>query len=157
MTPQEEIIASLLSNIIALLLLLVSLKKKNTARILFAFIFLWAAFTNWRTVSIHPEAYLDYAKYAIPLYKKIILGEFSNHITGYVLCIAAGQLMIGLGLLSRRYIVKAACFAGIIFLLAIAPLGRGAAFPFSITASIALFILYRHMFTKDIVGNRWLV
>nr|MBP9099551.1 hypothetical protein [Ferruginibacter sp.] len=68
-----------------------------------------------------------------------------------------GQLIIGLGLLARGMIVKLSCIGGIIFMLAIAPLGFGAAFPFSITSSVALFLLYRHHFTKDIFKNKWWV
>ena len=157
MTAQQVIIASVASNAVALLLLLLSWKRENTARILFSLLFIWAAIINWKTAHYSPGDYLDYSKYAIPLYKHIILGEFAKHITGYVSCIAIGQLLIGLGLLSKDIIVKTACIGGILFLIAIAPLGTGSAFPFSITASVGLYLLYRHTFTKNIFGNNWLV
>ncbi len=157
MTAQQMIIASIVSNIVAMLLLYISWKQKNTARILFAALFIWAAITNWITANNNPEVYLDYGKYAISSYKKIIYGDFAGHISGFVSLIAIGQLIIGLGLLARGMIVKLSCIGGIIFMLAIAPLGFGAAFPFSITSSVALFLLYRHHFTKDIFKNKWWV
>jgi heme O synthase-like polyprenyltransferase len=157
MTSQQIIIASIVSNIVALVLLVVSWKKKNLARVLFAILFIWASWTNWKIAHNDPNDYLDYGKYAVSFYKTIIYGEFAKHITGYVSLIAIGQLLIGLGLLARGIVVKISCIGGIIFLLAIAPLGTGAAFPFSITAALALFFLYKYNFTKDILKNKWWV
>ena len=157
MTSQQIIIASVISNVVAITLLLVSRKRKNVARVLFAILFIWASWANWKTAHYNPADYLAYGKYAIGLYKQIIYGGFSRHITGYVSCIAIGQLLIGLGLLARGIVVKIACIGGIIFLLAIAPLGIGAAFPFSLIACVALYILYKHHFTKDILQNKWWV
>ena len=157
MTLQQMIIASIASNMVALALLLLSWKRKNLSRVLFSILFLWASWTNWKTANNNPNEYLEYGEFAIGFYKKIIYGEFARHITGYVSFIALGQLLIGLGLLARGMIVKISCIGGIIFLLAIAPLGTGAAFPFSITTSIALFLLYKYNFTKDIMKNKWWV
>ena len=157
MTTQQLVIAYIGSNVAALLLLYLSWKRKNTARLLFAVLFIWASVTNWRTANSNPTVYLEYSEYAIGIYQKIIQGYFARHITGIVSLIAAGQLLIGLGMLARGIIVRVCCAGGIIFLLAIAPLGFGSAFPFSITASIALFLLYRHRFTKDILKNKWWV
>lgn len=157
MTNKETIIAYVISNTVAVVLLLLSLKRKNVTRILFSILFIWASWTNWKTAHNNPAVYLEYGQYAVSFYKSIIFGEFSKHITGYVSFIAAGQLLIGLGLLARGIIVKLSCIGGIIFLLAIAPLGTGSAFPFSIIASTALFILYKYHFTKDVFKNRWWV
>lgn len=157
MTAQQMIIASVISNMVAILLLYISWKRKNGARVLFALLFTWAAITNWITAHNNPDIYLEYGKYAIGIYKNIIYGEFARHITGFVSLIAICQLIIGLGLLARGMIVKLSCIGGIIFLMGIAPLGFGAAFPFSITSSVALFLLYRHHFTKDIFKNKWWV
>jgi hypothetical protein len=157
MSHTEIIIAVVASNLVALVLLLLAWKKKNAARILFSILFLWAAFTNWKTVSSSPTVYLDYTKYAIDPYVWIINNILAENIQGYIYAIAAGQLMIGLGFLGRGLLVKISCIGGIIFFVAIAPLGLGSAFPFSITASIALYILYRHHFQKDIFKNKWWV
>jgi len=157
MTAQQMTIAMIASNLVALLLLFLSWKRKNLARVLFAILFLWAAWTNWSTAHKDPNVYLEYGKYAIGIYKTIIYGEFAKHITGYVSSIAIAQLLIGLGFLARGLIVKLSCIGGILFLLGIAPLGAGSAFPFSIIASFALFILYRYHFSKDILKNKWWV
>jgi len=157
MSSQQLVIAYIGSNLAALLLLFISWKRKNTARLLFALLFIWASITNWKLANSNPSVYLEYSEYAISIYKKIIRGYFAGHITGFVSLIAAGQLLIGLGMLARGLIVKISCAGGIIFLLAIAPLGFGSAFPFSITASIALYLLYRHPFSKDIFKNKWWV
>ena len=157
MSSQQLVIAYIGSNLAALLLLFLSWKRKNTARFLFAVLFIWASVTNWRTANSNPTVYLEYSEYAIGIYQKVIHGYFASHITGIVSLIAAGQLLIGLGMLARGLIVKISCAGGIIFLLAIAPLGFGSAFPFSITASIALYLLYRHPFSKDIFKNKWWV
>jgi len=157
MTEQEMNIAYIASNIVAILLLLLSWKSKNLSRMLFAILFVWASWTNWKTAHNNPEFYLDYGKYSIGIYKEIIYGEFAKHITGFVSCIAVAQLFIALGLLARGMIVKLSCVCAIIFLLSIAPLGFGSAFPFSITASFALYILYRYHFPKNILQNKWWV
>ena len=154
---EQQIIAGIVSNIIALALLYLSWKRKNLTRVLFAILFIWASYTNLRAANNNPDLYLDYGKYAVSFYRQIIYGEFSKHITGYVSLIAVLQLFIGLGLLARGIVVKVSCIGGIVFLLAIAPLGAGAAFPFSITASIALFLLFKYNFTKDIFKNKWWV
>ncbi|HSN60647.1 MAG TPA: hypothetical protein VLR49_06920 [Ferruginibacter sp.] len=155
MSQEQIIIASVVSNMVALLLLFLSWKRKNIARILFAILFTWAAVVNWTTAHNNPLVYLEYGKYAINIYSEIIYGAFSKHITGYISFIAAGQLLIALGFLARGIIVKISCVGGIIFLMAIAPLGTGSAFPFSIIASIALYLLYKYHFTKDIFKNKW--
>ena len=154
MTSQQMILASIISNVIALLLLLVSWKKKNMARIFFAILFIGAAITNWKTAREAPESYLEFGKYAVPLYREIIYGAFAAHIAGYISLIALAQLFIGIGLLAKGLVVKLCCIAGIIFFTGIAGLGFGAAFPFSVTASLALLFLYRHPFERDIFQNK---
>lgn len=155
MTSAQLIIAYIISNSVALLLLWVSWKKKNLARILFAGLFFWAFLANWRTAHHSPNDYLNYGKYAVGLYQDFIYGEFAKHVTGYVSLIAIGQLAIALCLLARGILVKSACVGGILFLLAIAPLGFGSAFPFSIISAFALLLIYRHSFKEDIFRNKW--
>lgn len=157
MNEQEIVIAAVVSNIVALILLILSWKKKNIARILFAALFIWASWANWNTARYDPNDYLEYNKYAIEPYVWLINNIFAKHIQGYIYAIAACQLIIGLGFLGRGILVKLSCIGGIIFFAAIAPLGIGSAFPFSITASIALYLLYRQKFEKDIFNNKWLV
>jgi len=88
-----------------------------------------------------PDSYLDNARFAIPLYQDFINGWFSHYNHMIIPLIAVGQFFIAFGMLLRSWWVKLACIGSIIFLLSIAPLMVGAAFPFSITVSIAAWLI----------------
>ena len=119
-------------------------------RIFFAVFFLWACYFNSTSAINSPEIYLTYARLnALPVYSDFINGFFSRHITPIVLVIAFGQFLIALGLILDRTWTKLACIGGIIFGLAIAPLGVGSAFPATVSMAVAFFILlkkYEHDF-----------
>lgn len=68
-----------------------------------------------------------------------------------VTLISAGQGAIAIGFLLKGWWVKLAGIGAILFLLAIAPLGVGAGFPFSITVSIAAFFILQ----KDVLNYIW--
>ena len=138
---QVLIIAYTASNIAGLLILWAAVKKPKLARLLFLLLFAWASWTNYTTCHRHPEFYLDYSQYAIGFYKNFINGWFKAHITVMVSIIAAGQAMIAAGMLFKGIWVKLACTGAIIFLLAIAPLGIYAGFPFSIIVSLAAYFI----------------
>jgi hypothetical protein len=140
---QEFLIPYIISNIVAVLILLAAWKLPRLARLLFAILFGWAAWMNSTTAINTPEAYLEYADMSIPLYSKLINGWFSQHITPMVLLIASGQLMIAIGMLLKGMWVKLACVGAIIFLLAIAPLGVGSGFPFSLFAGLGAYLIFR--------------
>lgn len=103
--------------------------------------FLWASGTNMYIGITKPDIYQEYADLAIPLYRDFINGWFSHYNYILIPLIAAGQFLIALGMLLKGWWVTAACFGAIIFLLSIAPLMVGAAFPFSITVSIAVWLI----------------
>lgn len=112
------------------------------ARIFLAAFFLWAAYFNSTTAIQSPEIYLNYATLnALPAYSRFINGFFSEHITVMVFAIAIGQFLIALGLILNKFWVRLACSGGIIFGLAIAPLGVGSGFPSTVCMAIAFFIL----------------
>ena len=140
---KEYLLPYAISNIAAILILLASCKSIRLGRLLFVLLFGWAAWMNSTTALHNPEKYLEYAEMSIPLYRHIILGWFSQHITGIIVCIAICQLMIAVGMLLKNRWVKIACIGAIAFLLGIAPLGVGSGFPFSIFVSIAAFLIYR--------------
>jgi hypothetical protein len=98
----------------------------------------------------HPTAYLEYARWAVGPYRRFILGPFSRHTGLFVGAVAVGQLAIA-GLLATRGRAGALGLAGaIVFLLAIAPLGQGAAFPFSLVAAAAAALLLRRPFDRPL-------
>lgn len=137
------LISWVISNIVGILILLAAYKKPRLARGIFFLLFGWASWINYTTAHTTPEVYLDYASMSVDLYSEFIMGWFSHHITPVISVIAVGQGMIALGMILRGLWVKMACIGATVFLLSIAPLGVGAGFPFSITVSIAAYLVIR--------------
>lgn len=132
----------IISQIAGIGILVTAWKRTRWARWLFALLFFWAFTTNLYLGISKPDIYLEYADMAIPLYRDFINGWFSHYNHIIIPLIAVGQLFIGIGMLLKGIWVKLACIGSIIFLLSIAPLLVGAAFPFSITVSIAALVIY---------------
>lgn len=133
---------SVLSNAISLLLLILAFNRPLTARTLISILFIGAACFNSYTAIVHSEKYMVYADLAaIPAYEKFIRGAFSRHISTYILPIAIAQLAIGICIAGRGALSRAALAGAIIFLLAIAPLGAGSAFPCTVVLAAACMVL----------------
>jgi hypothetical protein len=138
------LMAYLVSNAVAILLLVMAWKWPRAARLMFLLLFAWASWFNWQTVSFTPQVYLDYAELTFSdWYQQFIRGWFSRHIKLVVGFIATCQGLIALAMLLRGWLFKAGTIAGIIFLLAIAPLGVGAAFPCTLNMAVAMLLLLR--------------
>jgi hypothetical protein len=134
----------LISNIAALILLLAAIYRPRTTRILFSLLFVWAAFTNWFTVHNKPQVYQEYEAMALlPFYKNFIKGFFAEHAVLLVSFVAVSQLLIGISMLMKGWVFRLGCAGGIIFLLAILPLGVGSGFPCTFIMAVGLFILLR--------------
>jgi len=133
-----------ISQAASLLILFLAFRKPVWARYIFAAIFIAAGIFNWITSIRSPEAYMMYANTAVGFYRDFIDGWFKEHIRLLVPMIATGQLLIGAGMLAGRKWLAVGCLGIIVFLIAIAPLGVGSAFPFSITVSIAAYLVFRH-------------
>ena len=141
---KEWLIPYIISNIIFGFSIVAAMQKPMWARIFLAGFFLWASYFNCTSAVMSPRIYLDYASLgALPVYSRFINGFFSQHITAFVVSIAAGQFLIFLGMLLRGPLTKLACTGGIIFGLAIAPLGVGSAFPATVSMAIAFYILLK--------------
>jgi len=140
-----------IANVSGLIIIIVAYKWSKWGRILFSLLFGWACFINYTTVHATPEVYLEYASMALPLYSRFIEGWFSENIISMVTLISAGQGAIAIGFLLRDWWVKLAGIGATLFLLAIAPLGVGAGFPFSITVSVAALIILK----KDELKYIW--
>lgn len=147
----DYLVMYLVSNIVGLLILWAAFKKPKIARFVFFLLFAWASWINYTLAHTNPEAYLEYATMSAKWYGDFINGWFKENITLMVTAIAIGQGLISVGMLLRGLFVKLACIGTIIFLLAIAPLGVGAAFPFSITVGLAAFVILR----KDNLDYIW--
>lgn len=153
MIPREYLLPYLTSNVIALVLLATAFRKPRWMRWAAILIFVLAAWTNTRIALSDPLEYQGYLDLAVlSLYRDFIAGWFRDHTRWLVLPIAAGQLIIALLLLINSRLSRwvAACGA-VAFLLAIAPLGVGSAFPFSLTFGLSLIIMVRRL---DDAGNR---
>lgn len=129
-----------ISQVVASAILALSIWHQNAARWLIAALFLAAGAFNFYVSMTNSSAYLEYSKTAlIPIYSDFISGWFSGHVSLLVGTIAIGQLCCSVLLaVGRRWAVLGA-IGVTIFLLAIAPLGVGSAFPFSIMVSLAVW------------------
>ena len=146
----------LISQAASVVILITALKKTKWARVLFALLFFWAAGTNMYLGITKPDTYQEYADLAIPAYSDFINGWFSHYSYIIIPLIAIGQFLIGSGMLLKGWWINAACVGAIIFLLSIAPLMVGAAFPFSITVSIAAWLILlnddKKIYLEETVG-----
>ena len=138
----EYLVPYTISQGVSIVFLIVAWKRTRWARALFSALFLWASATNMYIGLTNPDSYLDNARFAIPLYQDFINGWFSHYNHIIIPLIAIGQFCISIGMLLHGWWVKLACIGSIIFLLSIAPLMVGAAFPFSITVSIAAWLIF---------------
>lgn len=148
------LIGFIISNAFALIVLFLSWKHARLARIFLFVLFGWASWANWTTALNSPNDYLDYANFTfLPLYKQFIEGWFGNHILPIVGFIACVQAVIAISLLLKGIAYKAGIIAGIIFLLSIAPLGVGSAFPCTLLLAVAMMLLYKH-FRESILARK---
>jgi len=130
------------SNTVALLLLVLAIKRPQVARAILSLIFIGAAFYNAAVAIYYPAQYMVYADLtASRHYEAFIRGAFSRHITFYILIIALLQLAAGTLIGWKGIWMKLALAGAFIFLLAIAPLGAGSAFPCSVLLAAASLTL----------------
>ncbi len=144
MTLSEYWLPYTISQIVFLLLLFVSWRWFTVGRLLWILVFFAAGIFNFYTASTQPEAYVMYADSALlPLYKNFVLGEFAKHPALFIKPIATGQILVSILLMAPGRFFKLVCLGGIIFLLAISPLGVGSALPATVVDAVALFFLWK--------------
>jgi hypothetical protein len=153
MTDRQVLVANVASNIVALALLLVCRRWPRVGRAMFCVLFAWAFTVNLRIALTAPSAYLEYARWAIEPYRRFILGPFARHTAPIVAAIAFGQLTVAALVAGRGRWAALGLAGAITFLLAIAPLGRGSAFPFSLIASAAALLLLRRGFGGSVAAD----
>lgn len=141
------LVLHIISVAVSLVMLGATIKWPNVGRFLFVLLFLWAGYINSSTAISSPEEYLNYGNLAwLEFYEDFIHGFFGQHITLIVLLIAACQFAIGILLATKGSAVKWACWAAIIFLLALTPLGVGSGFPTTVIMAIAMWVISRKQF-----------
>ena len=137
-------IAYAASNALALAAVWGSRRFPRPTRLFLSLLFGWASWFTVTTALESPWVYLDYADSAIGPYRAFILGPFEALITPVVSTIAAGQGLIALAMLGRGYLFRLGCWGGMLFGLAIAPLGLYAAFPSTVLLALAFYFLQRN-------------
>jgi hypothetical protein len=144
MIPQEFLVVYLIANAIGLALLELGYFLPRVARWVWIGIFVWAATVNTMTAALEPWVYLAYGGLTPSTwYRDFIAGWFSRHIPEVVLSIAAGQLAIAILLARDGRARRVGVIGATTFLIAIAPLGVGSGFPFSLSAIASLLIMER--------------
>lgn len=133
-----------MSQVVAIVFVMIAFRNTRVTRLLFSLVFIGASAVNLSTALTNPDAYLNYAKMALPFYRDFINGWFSHHHQTVVPVIAAGQLLVGVGMLLRGWRVQWACIGAIVFLLGITPLMVGSAFPFTLLVSWAALRVLQH-------------
>jgi hypothetical protein len=117
----------------------------------FAIIFVAAGLFNTYTALTNPQVYMMYGEVAVlPFYRNFIYSIFSQYTAVFIIAIATGQLASGMLLaVGKRIPLGLGTLGGIVFLTAIAPLGFGSAFPFSVFTVAALIVMYRKLTRQE--------
>jgi hypothetical protein len=140
----DYLLPYLFFNGLALIILFFSWKSSRIARLLLIGLFAWASWMNWTTAINDPKDYLNYSTHTFSTsYRDFINGWFSNHILLVVGTIATSQALIAFGISMKGFLFRLACVGGIIFLLAIIPLGIGSGFPCTLVIALAMVALIR--------------
>ncbi len=140
----EYIYPYLFSNLFAMVTLLLAVQSPRIARWILAAVFGMAAVANTRMAAVSPLDYLEYADLALlPIYQDFIRGPFSEHVQEIVFAIAICQAVISLAFAIDDRLLPIGVIGAVIFLAAIAPLGVGSAFPFSIFFAAAAVVVWR--------------
>jgi hypothetical protein len=139
------------SNVFALWLIPVSAKWPKVARLFFSVLFLGGGVWNLFASLTMPAFYVaTYGHLATPFYAAFIFGPFASNPALFVVPIALGELAIGILATGTGTWVRLSMIGVTVFMLGLAPLGVGGAFPFSIFAILAAYLLSRKQFETSL-------
>jgi hypothetical protein len=132
----------LLSNAFALAMLILAFVRPQWTRVGTIVLFFLAFTWNTRGAILDPVTYQGMGHFAtVRWYHDFVFGWFADHTRLVLLPIAAGQLVIAVLLMGNWRWQRVGVMGATIFLLAVAPLGRVAAFPFSLTYIAAMWVM----------------
>jgi hypothetical protein len=138
-------------NLFAVLLILVAARWPRLARCIFSVLFLGAGIWNLFASLSMPMFYVvTYGRLATPPYAAFIAGPFASNPALFVVPIAVGQLVVGALATGTGGRVRLSMLGSMLFLLAIAPMGVGSAFPFSIFVMLAAYLVFRRGFDTSL-------
>ena len=153
MSYEQFMLPVIIANLLAVVVMLFSYHFPRFMRFIWGIIFIVAGIVNLITVVNAPGIYVDtFGPAAMDFYKNIIYGTFSKHPGVYVAAIAGGQIFVGALIWSRGFWYYLGLIGGFIFLLAIAPLGAGSAFPSTVFLAFGLIFMMRKRRRKSIFG-----
>ena len=142
MIEYDSLIPYLLTNAIALALVFLAFKRHRLTRLIFILIFLLAGLFNIFTIIAQPELFNYYADKAfLDIYRNFISGYFSQHIQEIVASIGLGQIIVATLLSAGGRWVHLGVIGGVIFFIALIPLGVSAAFPAMFLFILALILM----------------
>lgn len=149
---KENLVPWAVSNVLAILVLVTAIKWTKLARFLLFLLFAWASWLNYTTVHKTPDDYLIYATFTpFKTYSNFITHWFKSNLVAVVTKIAIAQGLIAIGLVLKGWVVQLACMGAILFFTAIAPLGVGSAFPATLIAAVATYLIIK----KDDLNYLW--
>lgn len=145
MDSQDIWIPYVVTHGLTFVLIFICYKWPKIGKVAWGIIFILAGIFNIFTGNSNPQAYVDYGQHAVGLYQKFIYGLFSSYTSLIVSLIASGQILVGIFLFMKRTLFLLGILGGILFLIAISPLGIGSAFPSTLLMAISMILLYsRH-------------
>ena len=142
MSLQEVWVPFTITNVLSIILIFICYRWPKVGKIVWGIIFIAAGMFNFYTSISNPQAYLGYSRGAIGLYQRFIEGFFSTNIVWIISLIAACQILIGIFLFTNKTLFLLGIAGGIVFLLAISPLGLGSAFPATLLMAFSLVMMY---------------
>jgi hypothetical protein len=156
MIPSHYIGPYIISNVLGLFLILVAAKWPRIAKALFVTLFLGSGLVNMYLALTKPRLYVTgFGPVAVlGIYRTFIYGFFGSHTGLIVLFIAIGQLGVaGLLALNDRPLLVG-LLGSVLFLVAIAPLGLGSAFPSSILMAVGVMLMYRNLYRPSAYSTK---
>jgi hypothetical protein len=117
----------------------------------------WNLFASLTMPSFYVETY---GPLATPPYAAFIYGPFAANPAVFVVPIAVGELAIGVLTAAKGAWVRLGMIGVMVFMVGLAPLGVGGAFPFSLWAIVAAYVLFRTRFDTSLpedVARAWAV
>ncbi|WP_341835638.1 hypothetical protein WJU16_22690 [Chitinophaga pollutisoli] len=134
--------AFMVINGISLAILAFSFFRPARAAYVLGILFLFAAVINIVVLTARPEAFLELSAVAVyDWYIRAMDASFRFFEQGMILAITLGQLMIAAAMFGSGRWRSAGLACALVFFLAIAPLGAGAAFPSPVILAGACLVI----------------
>ena len=131
-------------NLIALLMTWLAWQRPSLGRRAFSLMFFFAAGVNLYYALADPEEYVYYADFAmLEGYRTLILNASVRTIRIILIATSLAQLGVAIAFLRSGRTLEIGALAGVVFLLAIAPLGWAAAFPATVIQAVGAYLIYR--------------